>query len=239
MKILLSSTLVTGLLLSSTLFAKAVPDSDEGWHSHQPMLLLKEKAEEKVESKKEALKILDKVLSPFEDMIEYALDKDVNSMINGYKNILAIEKSVKSSTLSYKTISSDIKHVGHYIDTKNYSQVALLSTNIFKNIVNHFAYHQYVENQLHVENLDGMGFELLALLGSKKIDYKQLSSIIENSKQHWIAIRDKVNDKNSQEAFDLLFKAFSQATIKKDNQMIKILASMDLALVDIVEKQLK
>ncbi len=86
MKTLLKNLTASTLLLSTLLIAKEVPDNDEGWHSNRPLLQMQERAEEKIESKKNALKILDKVLSPFEDMTEYALAKNLPSMKKGYKN---------------------------------------------------------------------------------------------------------------------------------------------------------
>ena len=46
-----------------------------------------------------------------------------------------------------------------------------------------------------------------------------------------------MEDENAIDSFDLLFKGLSHATTKQDKEMLKILASMDLALVDVIEKQ--
>ena len=242
MTILLKNTIIATLLLLSTLLiAKEVPDSDEGWHSHRPMLQLQERAEEKAESKQNALKILDKLLSPFEDMTEYALDRDISSMKKGYKDIEALEDSgllAKSVTDGISTqISQDIESLENYINTKNYSEVALLSTKLFKIIVNNFAYSQYVKNQIQIENLDGMGFEILSLISNKDVNYEQIQSIINEAQKKWMFLRDDMENENAIDSFDLLFKALSHATIKHDYEMLKILASMDLALVDVIEKQ--
>ena len=241
MTTLLKNTMTVTLLLSTLLIAKEVPDSDEGWHSHRPMLQLKERAQEKVESKKNALDILDKVLSPFEDMTECALDKDVSSMEKGYKNIEALEDSgllAASVTDGVTTqISQDIESLETYINTKNYSKVALLSTNLFKTIVNNFAYSHYVNNQIHIENLDGMGFEILSLISNKAVNYEQIQSIINEAQKSWMFLRGDMQDENAIDSFDLLFKALSHATMKQDKEMLTILASMDLALVDVIEQQ--
>ena len=241
MTTLLKNTITATLLLSTFLIAKEVPDSDEGWHSHRPSLQMKEIAEEKIESKKNALEILDKVLSPFEDMTEYALDKNLASMKKGYKDIETLEDSgllTKSLTAGVTTqISQNIESLESYIKNENYSQVALLSTKIFKTIVNNFAYSEYVVNQLHIENLDGMGFEILSLISNKEVNYEQIQSIINESQKSWMFLRDNMQDKNAIDAFDLLFKALSHSTIKHNTEMLKILASMDLALVDVIEKQ--
>lgn len=243
MKTLLQTIFVTSLLLSSSLFAKQVPDNDEGWHSHRPMLELQERLEEKRESKKNALEILDRLLSPFEDMTECALDKNAQGMKKGYENTQTLKDSKllaeAISKSAYEGIISDIDNLQALINAKNYSKVALLSTSIFKKITNNFEYSEYVKNQIHIENLDAMGFELLSLLGRKDLNYTQLQSITEESQKHWMVLRDELKDENSIDAFDLLLKALLRAVINHDKEMIKILASMELALVDIVEKQLQ
>jgi len=238
---LLKYLTVTTLLLSTLLIAKEVPDNDERWHSYRPSLQMQERAEEKIESKKNALKILDKVLSPFEDMTEYALAKNLPSMKKEYKNIKALEDSgllVKSVTNDVmKQISQDIESLESYINKENYSKAALLSTKLFKTIVNNYAYSEYIVNQIHIENLDSMGFEILSLLSTDSIDYTQIQSIINETKKDWMFLRDNVDDENKIDAFDLLFEGFLHATLQHDDKMLKILASMDLALVDVIETQ--
>ncbi len=144
-------------------------------------------------------------------------------------------QSVTDGTI--KQISQDIESLEGYINKENYSQAALLSTKIFKTIVNNFAYSEYVVNQLHIENLDGMGFEILSLLSTDSIDYTQIQSIINEAKKDWMFLRDNVDDENKIDAFDLLFEGLLHATLQHDDKMLKILASMDLALVDVIETQ--
>lgn len=242
MKTLLKTSLITSMMLSS-LLAQTPPDTDEGWHSHRPSLALKEKIEEKAESKKRSLEILDKVLSPFEDMTEYALAKDTSGMKKGYKNILSMNRSgiLKQSVSedTYQKVTSKLIQLEQNMNTHNYSNVALLSTELFTSIVNDFNYATYIKNQLHIENLDGMGFELLSLVSAKHIDYNKLHYSIVNAKKDWIVLRKSINDKNLKESFDLLLRGLAHASIKEDKEMIKILASMDLALVDVLEQQFK
>jgi hypothetical protein len=189
------------------------------------------------------LKLLDKVLSPFEDMTEFALAKDTAGINKGYKKILDIQnsgilkKSVSES--GYQKITSQLSQLKQDFRAHNNAQIALLSTEIFKTIVNHFSYAVYIKNQLHVENLDGMGFEVLSLLSAKHLDYARVQSSIIHAKKDWIALQESIHDKNLKEAFDLLFKGLEYAGLKNDKKMLKILAQMDLALVDVIEQQLK
>jgi len=192
--------------------------------------------------KKSSLEKLDRLLSPFEDLTEYALKEDFKAMKNGYKKIKSLKesgllgKSVNNDVITQ--ISQDIASLNNYINIKNYPEAALQSTKIFKTITNNFVYAKYIRKQIYIENLDGMGFEVLSLLSKKSIDYIQIQSIINKSQKSWISLRESLKDENSIDSFDLLFKALYHATMKRDSEMLGILASMDLALVDIIEKQL-
>lgn len=234
---------VASVLLTSSLIGQSAPDSDEGEHSYRPSLQLQVKAEEKAESKKTALEILDKLLSPFEDMTEHALEQNTQGVENGYKNIqkLKTSKLLKESIriAAYQEVLADIAKIQTLIKTQNYSDIALVSTSIFKTIVNNFNYSEYVVNQIYMENLDGVGFELLSHLSKKDTNYMILQNILDEAQKEWVFLRDNLEDENSIDAFDLLFKALSHAIMNHDNEMIKTLASMDLTLIDMIEKQLQ
>lgn len=229
------------LLLGVVLYAKKVPDYDEGWHSYRPAIQMKERAEERVESKKNALEILDKLLSPFEDIIENALNRNLSKMQINYENIKALTKSkLFKQSISYganEQILQDIDSIGNYIRKENYAKVALLGTKVFKNITNNYEYSEYVLNQIYIENLDGMGFEILSLIEKGDIDFTQIQSIVNEAKKEWMFLRDSINDENQIDAFNLLFQGLIHAAVEHNTKMLKTLSSMDLALVDIIEKQ--
>lgn len=193
-------------------------------------------------NKKESLSILDKILSPFEDMTEYALANDFSGMKNGYKNIENIEdnallkQTIPSAKL--KILSQNIEKLKTYIDNAAYSNAALLSSNMFNDSVTNFKYKNSIQDQLHIEHLDYMGFRLLALLSVKDVNYAQISKVITNAKINWNAIREKIKDENSVDAFNLLFKGLEQSVKTENNTMIKILAELDLALVDVIERKI-
>jgi len=229
------------LLLGVVLYAKKVPDYDEGWHSYRPAIQMKERAEERVESKKNALEILDKLLSPFEDIIENALNRNLSKMQISYENIKALTKSkLFKQSISYganEQILQDIDSIGNYIRKENYAKVALLGTKVFKNITDNYEYSEYVLNQIYIENLDGMGFEILSLIEKGDIDFTQIQSIVNEAKKEWMFLRDSINDENQIDAFNLLFQGLIHAAVEHNTKMLKTLSSMDLALVDIIEKQ--
>ena len=191
-------------------------------------------------NKKETLAVLDKVLSPFEDMIEYALDNDIDSMKKGYKKIENIEdNSLLQQTLptdKLKQFSANIETLETVIDNAQYSKVALLSSKMFNDATTNFKYSSKIKEQLHIEHLDYMGFRILALLSTENPNFAQISHAISNAKSNWNAIKGKIKDENKVEAFDLVFQGLDHSLQIKDKKMLNILAQMDLALVDVVEK---
>lgn len=190
-------------------------------------------------NKKETLAVLDSVLSPFEDMTEYALNNDLDGMKKSYKHIELIEDNTllkqTITTDRLKELSADIETLETFIDSAQYSKVALLSSKIFNDIVSNFRFNSKIKEQLHIESLDYMGFMLLSILNNKTPNYIKISNVISNAKSDWNALKGKIQDENMKEAFDLLFQGLEYSCQAKDANMLTILAKMDLALVDVVE----
>jgi len=240
-----SFTLLTILSLSFATIGNAleVPDHDEGWHSNRPMLLMQERAEEQVEAKKNALKMLDTILSPFEDMIEYSLQEDQNKMQDSLQSIYQLEKSttLKESINgnTYQKLQKEIQQLNHFVATHNYTKSALLSTSIFKLLINNFLYKDYIEEQIHIEQLDAMGFAILTQLKLQEIPYADIANNINNAQEHWLKIKSEIDNENLTNAFDLMLDGLYVSARNKDKPILKILAAMDLALVDLVEKEFR
>ncbi|MCF6308982.1 MAG: hypothetical protein L3J19_00690 [Sulfurimonas sp.] len=207
-------------------------DKDEVWHSHRPMLVMREKVDDKKEMKENAPDLLDELLSPFEDMTEYALDNDVDGM----NKTLA---DIKENQNRYKNLDNGIKQLELSVEKHNYQATALISTRLFKKNIDNFSYSSYIKEQIQIENLDYMGFEILALLNQKNIDFAEIETLIIASKEHWLALKDKVKNKNNLDSFELLFKGLELSAKNKDVKMLQIWASMDLSLVDILEIDFK
>ena len=190
-------------------------------------------------NKKETFALFDKVVLPFEDMTEYALDKDLDGMKKGYKNIENIEdNSLLKQTIpadKFKQLSANIETLETLINNAQYSKVALLSSEIFDTITTNFKYSSKIKEQLHIEHIDYMGFRILALLSTENPNFAQISHAVSNGKNSWNAIKEKIKDKDKVESFDLLFQGLEHSLKTKDIKMLNILAKMDLELVSIVE----
>lgn len=95
---------------------------------------------------------LDQILSPFEDMTESALNKNEEGILKSLAKIeTAIKESVFENNLdseSFIGLNPKIEVLKTVIKEKNYSQIALISTEIFKYNVTNFADAKKIENQV-------------------------------------------------------------------------------------------
>ena len=143
-------------------------------------------------NKRAALTVLDEVLSPFEDMAEYALDKNLLGMKKGYKKIELIQDNgLLKQTVSdqaLKSIDQNIEKLEGVINRGDFAQVALLSAQMFGESISSFKYVQKITNQLYIEHLDEMGFRLLALIEANQTDSKIMLNIIIQAKANWLAL---------------------------------------------------
>ena len=182
---------------------------------------------------------LDQILSPFEDMTEYALDKNDEGITKSLGKVEAAMNEgafVKNlSPDSIKSLTTQIEKLKEFIKQKNYEQVALLSTDIFEYNTSNFLDTKKIENQIRIEHLDYMGFKILALLNQEKIDWKKIQETIAGVKKEWLALSPEIKDKNLKDSFEYLFEGLNTSAQNKDIKMGEILASMDLSLVDVLE----
>lgn len=185
---------------------------------------------------------LDKILSPFEDMTEFALEKNEVGIL---KSLDRIEKDIKNSVFeknisakNIKEFNSKLGKLKKFIKEKNYIQIALFSTEIFKFNVINFIDNLKIENQINLEHLDYMGFKVIALSNQDKIDWEIIEQTISDAQKKWITLSTKVNDNNLKDSFNYLFRGLYLSVKNRDIEMSKILASMDLRLVDILESSI-
>ena len=200
---------------------------------------VEEKTEVKVDSNALVFENLDQILSPFEDMTEYALNKNDEGILKSLNKVEAASKeNIFSKNLkdeSIASLNSKIEILKELINKKDYEQIALASTELFEYNTSNFIDTKKIENQIRIEHLDYMGFKILALLNQKKIDWKNIEQTISNVEKEWIALNPNVKDGNLKDSFELLFSGLHLSAQNKDVKMGEILASMDLSLVDVLE----
>lgn len=198
-----------------------------------------EKAEVAVDSNKVIFENLDQVLSPFEDMTEFALEKDDEGIM---KSLTKVEDANKEQLFSKHLTKESIAVLNDKLDAlqglikqKDYEHIALASTEIFEYNASNFMDSKKIETQIQIEHLDYMGFKVLALLNQKKIDWQNIEQTISKVEKEWLALSPSVTDSNLKDSFELLFSGLHLCAQNKDTKMGEILAAMDLSLVDVLE----
>lgn len=185
---------------------------------------------------------LDLILSPFEDLTEFALNKNEKGIL---ESLIIIENINKNSLFeknlsngSINILNSKVEQLQDLIKQKKYNQIALASTEIFEFNISNFKNGKEIENQIQIEKLDYMGFKILALLNQDKIDWTVIELTISNAQKDWIELNPKIKDDNLKDTFNYLFKGLLLNAETKDVNMCGILANMDLSLVDVLEKSI-
>lgn len=197
------------------------------------------KNEVKEDSNQKVFENLDQILSPFEDMTEFALDKNDDGIAKSISKVDAVMNegtfAKNLSPESMKSLSLQIDKLKEFAKTKNYEQLALASTDIFEYNTSNFVDTKKIENQIRIEHLDYMGFKVLALLNQEKIDWKNIEQTVDGVKKEWLALSPEIKDNNLKDSFEYLFEGLNVSAKNKDGKMGEILASMDLSLVDVLE----
>lgn len=197
------------------------------------------KAEVKENPNQIVFENLDQILSPFEDMTEFALNKDDEGITKSLSKVeAAMSEGVFAKNLnpeSMKSLTPQIEKLKELIKLKNYEQVAIASTDLFEYNTSNFVDTKKIMNQIRIEHLDYMGFKILALLNQEKIDWKNIQQTIVEVKKEWAVLSPEIKDNNLKDSFEYLFEGLETATNNKDTKIGGILASMDLSLVDVLE----
>lgn len=228
---------VTILMLGTvTLFTQACQQKNE--ETKQTTIDVV-KAEVKENPNQIVFENLDQILSPFEDMTEFALNKDDDGIAKSISKVeTAMSEGVFAKNLtpeSMKSLAPQIEKLKDLIKLKNYEQVAIASTDLFEYNTSNFVDTKKIANQIRIEHLDYMGFKILALLNQEKIDWKNIQQTILDVKKEWTALSPEIKDNNLKDSFEYLFEGLETAANNKDTKIGGILASMDLSLVDVLE----
>ena len=198
-----------------------------------------EKTEAKIDTNKVVFQNLDQILSPFEDMVEFALEKNEEGISNSFTKVEeAIKEEVFSKNLNpenMKLLTPKIEQLKGFVKLKNYEQIALAATDIFEFNISNFVDTKKIENQIRIEHLDYMGFKILALLNQEKIDWQNIEQTISSVQKEWSVLSPNVKDNNLKDSFEYLFNGLHLSAKNKDQKMAEILSSMDLSLVDVLE----
>lgn len=231
-----TSIFLLGMAMISTVFGQ----QNKTMYTHSKSEVVKKGV--KIVSTKQVFEHLDIILSPFEDMTEFALNKNEKGILTSLSKVeKATKESIFEKNLSvenFKLLTPKIGRLKELIKQKKYNQIALASTELFEFNISNFVDGKKIENQIRIEHLDYMGFKVLALLKQDKVNWVIVKQTISNVQKEWLALSPKVKDINLKETFNYLFKGLILSAENSDIKTCEILANMDLTLVDVLEKSI-
>ena len=175
-------------------------------------------------------------MSPFEDMIEYALagkDSDVlKALTIADQNSKSIATTLPAPAAHKFTALMDALRQAATI--KNNRKTARCAVEIFRLLAEILQADSF-ELPKEVSLLDYAGFKLLILAASKKPDWRAIRTTINETTSWWNAIRSKVTMNGLSNTFDTLICGLETSAKTRNLDMLGFAAQMTLDLVDLLE----
>jgi hypothetical protein len=179
-------------------------------------------------------------MSPYEDMIEYALagkDSDVS------KALIAADQHNKSVTTTLPapaaqkfTAMMDALHKA--VKHKKSNETAMYAVDIFRLLAENLQTDS-LDVPREVSLLDYAGFRLRVLSASRKPDWQDIRTTIDEAAGWWSVVKSKVSTKGLSNTFDTLIHGLDTSAKTRDPYMLRFAAQMTLDLVDLLEGDLK
>lgn len=179
-------------------------------------------------------------MSPFEDMIGYALaDKDSDVS----RALTAADQQSKSVTATLPTpaaqkFTSLMDALHKAAMARNNHQVATYAVDIFRLLADNLQADS-LDVPKEVNLLDYAGFKLRVLVAANKTNWQDIQKTIDEANKWWNAIRPKVSMKGLVNAFDTLSRGLETSSKTHNIDMLGFTAQMTLDLVDLLEGDLK
>jgi hypothetical protein len=85
--------------------------------------------------------------------------------------------------------------------------------------------------------LDYVGFKLRVLLNAPSLNWATIEKTVEEAEHHWSKIEPRMADNGLRDAFRLIIAGMNKAAKSKNSEMAVFAAQVDLALVDLLERQ--
>jgi len=180
--------------------------------------------------------ILLKATSPFEDMVEFALEKDAANVGKTLQSADAKAPKIREalSPAEAKQFDLILKDLHTAQAAKNFQAVASHGVDAFGLILNSLD-PSTLQVPKEVQLLDYAGFRLHVLTSAPTTDWKAIDATIEDATKWWKATKPKVKSSALRDSFDSTIRGLQEAGKLKHIPMINFAAQMDLDIVDLLE----
>lgn len=184
--------------------------------------------------------ILLDAMSPFEDMIEYALagkDSDVSrALIAADQRSKSVPTALPAPAAQKFTALMDALH--NAAMSKNSRKTAMYAVDTFRLLAENLQAAS-LEIPKEVSLLDYAGFKLRFLAASAKPDWQDIQTTVDEATGWWNAVRSTVSMKGLSNTFDTLLRGLEASAKTRNLDMLGFAAQMTLELVDLLEGDLQ
>lgn len=176
-------------------------------------------------------------LSPFEDLAEDALHKEINGL---QADMAAARTSFRKineflSPESFSRLEMLLTDIDASAKARRYDLLSLQSLEAYKVIAMELD-RATLKIPIEVVMLDYAGFKIQSLLSQQVPDWIRLNQTVAEARSYWSAIVPKVRHKAVRDAFDTDIEGLSLAITAKNTAMLFFAAQVDLDLVDLLEE---
>jgi hypothetical protein len=181
-------------------------------------------------------KVLFEAMSQYEDLTEYALNQDMesvekiiiflDSLIKKEKNILS-EKAIQNLNANFKKIKMAKSNADFPI-------ITMSAVDSYKTIAEELEYSK-LKIPKGVVLLDYIGFKIEALLEQNRIDWTAINKVALEGSDHWTIIKRNISDKGLKDAMNTAIGGIIASVKLRNIEMLKFSAQVNLDLVDLLE----
>ena len=179
-------------------------------------------------------------MSPYEDLIEYALsgkDYDVSkALITADQHSKSVTKTLPAPTAQKFNAMMEALHKA--VKSKENNMTAMYAADIFRLLAENLQ-NDSLDVPKEVSLLDYAGFKLRVLAASKKPDWQDIRMTIDEATGWWDVVRSKVSMNGLSNTFDTLIRGLDASAKTRNLDMLGFAAQMTLDLVDLLEGDLK
>ena len=183
--------------------------------------------------------VLLSAMSPFEDMIEFALagkDSDITkALVAADQHATDVKKVLSGSAASqFATLMESLHRAA---TNKDHHEVARSAVEVFRLLSDNLQAKD-LKVPKEVSLLDYAGFKLRVLAATQRPDWQDIRKTVGEAAGWWKAISSKVSEAGLRDAFDSLMRGLDDAARIEDLPMLRFAAQIDLDLVDLLEGDL-
>ncbi len=180
---------------------------------------------------------IETALSAAEDAVEFALAEDAAALKQGAKDVAASLKGVKPSLTdaAFNAAAAAQAEFDAAVSKAGYPAAALAALKIYSAIAAEAG--TKLPSGEHVAMLDYAGFKLKAMM--KAPQWKAIADEAAAADAHWQAVKADMKDTATMDLMDEIHRGLIGAAKAQDALWLDNLAALELAAVDLLERQVK